>query len=39
RIGLTLNEGIERVKAEVEQTAEVGNLIEFLTSSKRGITR
>jgi UDP-N-acetylglucosamine acyltransferase len=39
RIGLTLNEAIERVKAEVEQVPEVNNLISFIKSSKRGITR
>ena len=39
RIGLTLNEAIERVKAEVEQTPEVINLIDFIKSSQRGITR
>ena len=39
RIGLTLNEAIERVKAEVEQVPEVANFIEFIQSSKRGITR
>ena len=39
RIGLTLNEAIERVKAEVEQVPEVNDLIRFTTSSKRGITR
>ena len=39
RIGLTLNEAIERVKAEVEQVPEVVGLIEFIQSSKRGITR
>lgn len=39
RIGLTLNEAIERVKAEVEQVAEVVNLIDFIQSSQRGITR
>jgi UDP-N-acetylglucosamine acyltransferase len=39
RIGLTLNEAIERVKAEVEQIPEVNNLISFIKSSKRGITR
>ncbi len=39
RIGLTLNEAIERVKAEVEQTPEVSGLIEFIKSSERGITR
>ena len=39
RIGLTLNEAIERVKAEVEQVPEVVNIIEFITSSQRGVTR
>ena len=39
RIGLTLNEAIERVAAEVEQIPEVVKLIEFIKSSQRGITR
>lgn len=39
RIGLTLNEAIERVKAEVEQVPEVANIIDFIISSQRGITR
>ena len=39
RIGLTLNEAIERVKAEVEQIPEVVRFIEFIKSSERGITR
>ncbi len=39
RIGLTLNEAIERVKAEVEQVPEVVTFIEFIQSSSRGITR
>jgi UDP-N-acetylglucosamine acyltransferase len=39
RIGLTLNEAIERVKAEVEHTPEVMNLLDFIKSSERGITR
>lgn len=39
RIGLTLNEAIERVSAEVEQVPEVVHLIEFIKSSERGITR
>jgi UDP-N-acetylglucosamine acyltransferase len=39
RIGLTLNEAIERVKAEVEQVPEVNDLIRFIKTSKRGITR
>jgi len=39
RIGLTLNEAIERVKAEMEQVPEVNDLIRFIKSSERGITR
>ncbi|MEJ2657568.1 MAG: acyl-ACP--UDP-N-acetylglucosamine O-acyltransferase [Desulfobacterales bacterium] len=39
RIGLTLNEAIERVKAEVDQVPEVNELIRFIQSSQRGITR
>ena len=39
RIGITLNEAIERVKAEVEQAPEVVSLIDFIQSSRRGITR
>jgi UDP-N-acetylglucosamine acyltransferase len=39
RIGLTLNEAIERVAAEVEQVPEVVNFIDFIKSSERGITR
>lgn len=39
RIGLTRNEAIERVAAEVEQIPEVVSLIEFIKSSERGITR
>ena len=39
RIGLTLNEAIERVAAEVEQVPEVVHLIEFIKSSEQGITR
>ena len=39
RIGLTMNEAIERVRAEVKQTPEVINFIDFINSSQRGITR
>lgn len=39
RFGLTLNESIERVKAEVEMVPEVVHLIEFIKASQRGITR
>lgn len=39
RIGLTLNEAIERIKAEVDQAPEVVNLMEFIKTSQRGITR
>jgi UDP-N-acetylglucosamine acyltransferase len=39
RIGLTLNEAIERVRAEVEQIPEVVAFIDFVKHSQRGITR
>ncbi len=39
RIGLTMNEAIERVRAEVELIPEVRRFIEFAQSSTRGITR
>lgn len=39
RIGLTLNEALERVKAELPDLPEVKLFIEFLESSKRGVTR
>jgi UDP-N-acetylglucosamine acyltransferase len=39
RIGLTLHEALDRVKAEVEQIPEVVNFIDFIKSSERGITR
>jgi len=39
RIGLTLNEAIERVKAEVELVPEVVDFIQFLKTSNRGVTR
>ena len=39
RIGLTLNESIERLLAEVEQIPEVVNFIDFIKSSQRGLTR
>jgi len=39
RIGLTLNEAIERIKAELDMIPEVTNFIAFVESSKRGLTR
>ena len=39
RIGLTQNEAIERVAAEVETLPEVETFVEFIKSSERGITR
>lgn len=39
RIGLTLNEALERVRAEVNQVPEVEAFVEFVQSSSRGITR
>lgn len=39
RIGLTLNEAVERVRAEVDQIPEVIQFIDFIKSSSRGMTR
>ena len=39
RIGLTLYEAIERVRAEVDQIPEVVNFVNFIQSSQRGVTR
>ena len=39
RIGLTLHEAVDRVRAEVEQIPEVVNFIDFINASERGITR
>ncbi|MEE4356373.1 MAG: acyl-ACP--UDP-N-acetylglucosamine O-acyltransferase [Desulfococcaceae bacterium] len=39
RIGLTMKEAVERVKAEVEMLPEVEKFIEFIQTSSRGITR
>ncbi|MBU0991807.1 MAG: acyl-ACP--UDP-N-acetylglucosamine O-acyltransferase [Proteobacteria bacterium] len=39
RIGLTVNEAVERVRAEVDLVPEVVNFINFIKSSERGITR
>ncbi len=39
RIGLTVNEAVERVLAEVENTPEVLRLVHFIKSTERGITR
>jgi UDP-N-acetylglucosamine acyltransferase len=39
RIGITLNEAIERSLAEVDHLPEVVNFINFIKSSERGITR
>jgi UDP-N-acetylglucosamine acyltransferase len=39
RFGLTQNEAIERVAAEVEQVPEVKAFVAFIKSSERGITR
>jgi UDP-N-acetylglucosamine acyltransferase len=39
RIGITLNEAIERAQAEVDQLPEVISFINFIKSSQRGITR
>jgi UDP-N-acetylglucosamine acyltransferase len=39
RLGLTLNEAIERVTAQVDQIPEVVKLIDYIKTSERGITR
>jgi len=39
RYGLTLNEAIERVHAQVELVPEIENFISFIKQSSRGITR
>jgi UDP-N-acetylglucosamine acyltransferase len=39
RIGITINEAIERARAEVDPLPEVVHFIEFVKSSQRGITR
>jgi len=39
RIGLTIKQASERVKAEVEQIPEVKNFMGFIKNSSRGITR
>ena len=39
RSGLTVQEAIERIRREVDFLPEVEKLIEFIESSKRGITR
>lgn len=39
RYGLTLNEAISRVQAEVEMVPEVERFIEFIKASARGVTR
>ncbi len=39
RIGLTVKQASERVKAETEQIPEVQNFINFILNSNRGVTR
>jgi UDP-N-acetylglucosamine acyltransferase len=39
RIGLTVNEAVDRVLAEVENIPEVLTLVNFIRSTERGITR
>ena len=39
RIGLTVKQASERVRAEVEQVPEVVNFIKFIERSSRGVTR
>ncbi len=39
RYGLTINEAIERINAQVEKTPEVEAFIDFIKKSSRGVTR
>ncbi len=39
RIGLTMHEAVDRVKAEVDQIPEVTKFVDFIQTSERGITR
>lgn len=39
RFGLTMNEALERVGADVQQIPDVVDLVNFIKSSQRGITR
>ncbi|MFO7751572.1 MAG: acyl-ACP--UDP-N-acetylglucosamine O-acyltransferase [Desulfobacteraceae bacterium] len=39
RIGLTVQQAVERVEAEVEQIPEVVNFMNFIQNSSRGVTR
>ncbi len=39
RIGLTINEAVERVLAEADNIPEVLHLVDFIKSTRRGITR
>lgn len=39
RIGLTVKQASDRVKAQVEQTPEVKNFMNFIVESNRGVTR
>ncbi len=39
RLGLSSNEAMDRIEAEVEQIPEVVNFIDFIKSSERGFTR
>ena len=39
RYGLTVNEAIQRVHAEVDMIPEVATFIEFIKASTRGVTR
>lgn len=39
RIGLTVNEAVERVLAESDNVPEVKNLVNFIKTTERGITR
>ena len=39
RAGLNTSQAIERIRAEVEPVPEVGEMIEFIQSSGRGVVK
>jgi UDP-N-acetylglucosamine acyltransferase len=39
RSGLNTTQAVERIRAEIEQCAEVGELLEFIADSKRGVIK
>ena len=37
--GLNTTQAVEKIKAEIEQTAEIQNLLDFITNSERGLVK